>query len=241
MKKLSVLILCALGLASFASCNKAKKATPGEMAKQHHENLMNRDYDSYVDCICYREFLLPEDFESSKENNELIVQEEKASNSKVLREQLDPILDEKGGIKEVGIKSETVAPDGKSADVVLVNVYNNGDIEELDYHMILDEGDQLWKIKMGPHKEVWKVHTSDGQRESFKLKDFDNKDVVKINEDGDRDFIKEKDGDRRDVSKIKVDGEKTVVKIIDKEDEVVIKEKVDGEKTVTRIEKDENK
>ena len=55
-------------------------------------------------------------------------------------------LDEKGGIKDVEIISETISEDGKTADVVLKITYGNCSVEEDDQLMVLEDG--KWKMKI---------------------------------------------------------------------------------------------
>ena len=222
MKKVTVLMICALGVAAFSGCN--SKKTVGEIAKSHHENLKNQDYTAYVETIYWDE--MPP----------AVVSAEKSRNAEILKVKAQPAIEARGGIKEVAVKSENVAPDGKAANVVLTNTYNNGDKEDIHYAMILDE--DVWKVKMGPDREVWKTVLADGTHESFKLKETENREIWKAHLGDERDFVKEIDGENRHVEKIKVDGEKEVVKVIEKEDEIVIKEKENGEKEVTRIPKE---
>jgi len=226
MKKGSVLLMCALGMLALSSCNSKKSA--GETAKIHHENLRNQDYTAYVESIYWEEVLPP-----------AAISEEKVKHAQILQEKAKPVIDAKGGLKQVNVKSEKVSQDGKTANVTLTNTYNNGDVEDIVYMLVYDEPMEEWKIKMGNDKEVWKTVLADGTHESFKLKETDNRDIWKAHMGSERDFIKEIDGANREVEKVKVDGEKEVHKVIEKKDETVIKDKVNGEKEVTRIPKEQ--
>ncbi|MDL2230304.1 hypothetical protein LJB87_00760 [Alistipes sp. OttesenSCG-928-L06] len=234
MKNLSVLLLCAVGLIAFSSCGSKQK--PGEVAKAQHEKLQNKDYNGYVETIYIDEFMLPVDVTPAQKDQH--VQTVKQQHAQILKTNAEPMLDAKGGLKDVTVKSETVSPDGKTADVVLTNTYHNGDVEDIAYALIFDEPAEVWKVKLGPDKEVWKTLAADGQFDSFKIKETDHRDIIKVHTEGERDFIKDIDTEHRDVHKEKVDGEKSVHKVIEKNDEIVIKDKVDGEKEVIRIPKE---
>jgi len=225
MKKGIVLLMCVVGVVSFSSCN--SKKTAAETAKAHHENLQNRDYAAYVETIYWEEDMPP-----------AVLSQQKAEHAQILQEKAQPMIDAKGGIKNVAVKSETVAPDGRTANVTLTNTYNNGDVEDIMYLLVLDEPNQEWKVKMGPDREVWKTVLANGTHESFKLKEADNREVLKAHLGDERDFIKEIDGEGRHVEKVKTDEGREVHKVIERENETVIKEKVDGEREVTRIPKE---
>ncbi|MCD8186560.1 MAG: hypothetical protein LUD68_09030 [Rikenellaceae bacterium] len=227
MKKVTVLLMCAIGLVALSSCkscNRTKTTSAAEVARAQHERLMNQDYVGYVETIYLEEALPP-----------AVVSQERARHAQILRNHVQPNVQSKGGVRHVTVKSERMAPDNRSAQVVLTSTYNNGDVEDIAYDMIMD-GD-AWKVKTGRDKEVWKA-VSNGHEYTVKLKDNDYKDFVKVHEDGSsRDFVKDIETDRRDVHKEKVDGEKEVTKVIEKENEIVIKHKEDGEREVTRIPK----
>lgn len=232
MKKVAILLLCTLGAtAALTSCKEKKtQAAPCEVAKMQHERLRDQDYIGYIDDIYFEEFMPPVEIDAKREEH-----------VKILKENVQPKIQEKGGIKQVEIKTREMAPNRKTANVVLTNTYNNGDKEDVFYSMILDNETNEWKVRMNEHKEVWKTRTEDGHHESFKLKDYERKDVAKHRMDDERDFLKIKDGENKDVVKIKVDGEKEVTKVIERKDETVVKTKVDGEKEVKRIPKEGNK
>ena len=235
MKKVTVLLgICVLGLAVLSSCNSKKSA--GQTAKAHHEKLQNQNYAGYVDAIYVEEDLLPAGITADQKDQH--TQAMKQQHAQILKQKVQPAIDAKGGIKDVTVKSEKVASNGKTADVVLTNTYNNGDKEDLVYTLVYDEPSKEWKVKMGRDKEVWKTVLADGTHESFKLKETDDREVWKAHLGDERDFVKEIDGANRQVEKVKVDGEKEVHKVIEKEDEIVVKDKVNGEKEVTRIPKE---
>lgn len=120
--------------------------------------------------------------------------------------------------------------------MTLTNTYNNGDTEDLVYTMVFDEPTQVWKPKMIHDREVWKTVLADGTRESFKLKEDSQREILKEHElGGDRNFVKEIEGGNREVEKVKLDGEKDVHKEIEHRNSTTVKDKVDGKKEVTRI------
>ncbi|MCD7971017.1 MAG: hypothetical protein LUF87_11785 [Alistipes sp.] len=228
MKKLFIPAILVLGLVAFTNChsNKTKKASA--TARQYSEFIMQGDYDGLVDRM-----VADNDFDSRE------MRRDKKRYADMLRHNVGEHVSRQGGIKKVDVVSENTAPDGNSANVVVRHHYNNGVSEDIAYDLLY--ADNEWKVKMGPHKEVWKTKLPDGTHVGFKLKENDGKEVFKQHIGDERDFVKIKeseDGDRH-VLKVKEDGEKDVVKVIEKDDETVIKEKHDGEKEVTHIKKDE--
>lgn len=228
MKKLLFLSLCASALVLAGCHGNNKKNTPSTAAKQYAENLKTGNCDGFVEYI-YFDDAVPMD----------VQKQEKETYSKVIKSQAQPAMQAKGGLKDVQVVSENVAPDGKTADVTLKHTYNNNDTENVTYNMVKDNNN-VWKVKVGKDKEVWKTQLPDGRTETFKLKETDDKAVVKDHIEGEsRDFVKVKETDNKEVLKVKEDGEKDVVKIKDKGDEIVVKEKENGQKTVKHIDKED--
>jgi len=233
MKKALVLMACALVATAFTGCN--SKKSPGEVAKAHHEMLKNNNYNGYVDNIYVDETLLPVSVTPAQRDQ--YVRTVNQQNAQMLRQKVQPTLDARGGIKDVAVKSQNIAPDGRNANVTLTNTYNNGQMEDVTYALMMDNNDE-WKVKMGPDKEVWRAVSTDGRHETIKLKDETNRQIMKDDADGNRDFVKVIQDGNREVTKVKEDGDRQVRKVIEKEDETVIKEKENGEKEVTRIPKE---
>lgn len=233
MKKM-MFLAAILALVAVSSCGNKTK-TPGESAKEYARHIQDKNYDKfieyvYVDAIEPAEVEAKEEPAKKKEANHNV-----AKHAKVLKEKVEPYVQERGGLKNMNYIAESIAPDGKSAVVTMQNEYNNGQAEDVVYNMILV--DDVWKVRVGHDKEVWKTKLADGSHLSFTLKENDHKEVLKENIDGERDFVKEKEGDGKLVEKVREDGHKDVLKIKDKGDEVVVKEKHDGEKNVEKIKK----
>lgn len=223
MKKLVYVLACAVAVTAFVSCGNNTKSPSADL-KNATEKFKDGNYDGFVEIISYDKNMPSE-----------AVKQQKAADAAVLRKNVQAKAQAKGGLKNVNVKSENVANDGKTAQVVMTNEYNNGDKEDLVYNMVLEN--DVWKVRTGADKEVWRTRTADGREVTMKLKDEDNRDVFKENFDGDTKVVKEKHEDGRDVYKVKDGDDKEVVKVIDKGDKEVIKKKENGEKTVTEIEK----
>lgn len=223
MKKLTYAIVSAAVLVGFTACgSKTKAPAPGESAKNAAELCHKGNYDDFITMVVFADTV---EVEAAKKEAK-----------KVLKTYHKPKVEEKGELKEIVVAEETVAPSGKEAEVVLDQSYQSGEREVIVYDMILDDNN-VWKVKSGKDREVWKTRTPEGHHVAFKLKYDEDKEVFKEHMDGDREFVKVKDGENKDVLKIKEDGQKEVIKVIEKDDETVIKVKVDGEKEVERIEK----
>lgn len=225
MKKLSYLLVCALVVFAFTDCKKTKKtSTPGAAAMEYADHLKKGNYEVFADYIIIDEVPVEQ---------APVIKKEYAT---ALREKHQPVAEQNGGVKDVKVVSENVASDGKTANVVLEHTYNNGQKENVEYLMALDELD-MWRFKtIGEEKQVWKVTLADGSHGTVKLKENPHRDILKEHIDGEgREFVKEIDRENRDIVKVKDEtGEKEVIKVIDKGDEEKIKVKVDGEKeTVT--------
>lgn len=227
-------IVLAVAVTAGCKCNK-KLPSATDAATAVNAALNDGDYDQFVEFIAF-DVQAPVD----------TVKSEKSNFTQVLKTHHAPKVAEKGGVKSTMIKSATVTPAVKPVDktapavaptaqVEVTNTYNNDDTEDVAYDMVLV--DNVWKVKVGPDKEVWKTKMPDGQRVGFKLRDEAHRDFYKERYGDDRDFIKDKDYDNKDVVKVKEDGEKEVTKIKDKKDAQVIKIKEDGEKEVIRVEK----
>lgn len=225
MKKLTVVMLCAIALVAFSSC-KSKTKSASVAAKEYTDHLKNGNYDEFVEVIAFDNCVPAQE-----------IPQHKAEASQVMKTKAHKAIQDKGGIKDTKIVKEEVASDGKNAEVIVEHIYNNGDVENVSYDLILDE-ENNWKVKMGHDREVWKTHLADGSKVAFKLKEDAHREILKEDIDGERDFVKEIDTDRRHVEKVKEDGEKEVVKVIEKKDETVIKTKEDGHREVTKVEKE---
>lgn len=199
MKKSVILFAALLAIVALPGC-KSKSKMAAEKAKTCAGYIMNSDYDQFVNHITYDKNLTSAQLE-----------QQKASDAAILKRRVHPMVAEKGGIKEVNVVSTNLAEENPQvANVVFTNLYNNGDIEDVEYLMVLDEN--VWKVKVSNDRTVWKTRTDDGERVSFKLIDEPHKDVFKEHIDGEREFIKEKDKRNVEVEKIKEDGKREVTR-----------------------------
>lgn len=195
MKKIICFLTLCAAVGSLGSCTKKAAATPGTVAKQYVEHIMNDDYEAFVDAISFTEPVAPE--------HRATVNRAHAS---ALRTIHQPNISENGGIKEVKVVSEEMAPDNKSCDVTLSSHYNNGMVKTIDMTMINE--DDIWKVRETPRKEIWKGTTSEGDTE-----------VIKVRSGHERDFIKDKDVDTGEKQFIKDinhrNGNVEVVKVLE--------------------------
>lgn len=127
-----VLALAALALTT--SCG-LKTASAGAAAKQYTEYLAAGEYGKFVDGIYFGEEATAEE-----------VAEYRTGLQSMAEEKAKPELEKKGGLTDVEILSETLAEDGKSAEVTLKRTYGNGETEEETNTMVLVDG--RWMMKM---------------------------------------------------------------------------------------------
>lgn len=252
MKKLVYLVVCCATVASFAACKGKNKTaqTPAVAAKEYVELIKVGNYEEFVDAIVFEE---PAKAPAVTPEQKKAV---KTSNAQALKTVHHATVEEKGGLKDVAVVSETVAPDGQTADVILAGTYNNGEIETITCKMVNDE--KRWKIRVNDNKEVWKAVNKDGDREVIKIREGHDRDFVKIKEDGERDIFKDIEYADRKVEKIKIDGDREihidrttphgeVIKVVENgkvvkavktkntEHKAEIKTKADGEKDFVKV------
>lgn len=231
MKKVTILLLCIIASVAVISCKKEGKKA-GEYAKEYAKHIHDGNYDKFVEHIVYIDEIEPATATGHTHRKAI---EDKDINAKNLKDKVDPYIQSRGGLKNLNYIAETITKDGKEATVTLQNEYNDGSVENVICDMIFVE--DVWKIKVGHNKEVWRTTLADGTPVSVTLKETEHKEVFKDHVGDEREFEKIKDTDDKYVEKEKADGHKDVLKLKDKEDEIVIKEKHDGEKEVTKIEK----
>lgn len=220
MKKFFVVALCALAFVGFESCKKSKKAA--DVAIEHSNLLRDGKYDLFVEEFHFEPAVPADQVAADKETLK-----------KAYTEQVHPVIASKGGLKKAKVVKETVADDGKTAQVVVSHEYGNGQAEEVPYDMVLV--DDNWKLADGHFREVWHTETPEGEPVVIKLKESPHKDVVKEFVDGEHDFVKEIHEDGKEVIKVREGEERDVVKVKEREDgTVVVKEIHDGEREVTR-------
>lgn len=225
MKKIIYLSVCAVALIGFAACNNSKNLkNAGNVTRDYAMNMQNGNYDNFVEKMMV------------SNASPAQAREMKEKFAWMLKEKIDPIIREKGGIRDIQVVSQTATNDGMKATVVLKTIYNNGQTENTTYDLLWAEN--RWNIDMNEHREVWKTKTADGRDVTFKLKDYDHKEVFKEKIDGEREVIKTKETDDKEVHKTIENGDREVEKIKDKKHETVVKEKENGERKVTKTEKD---
>jgi hypothetical protein len=179
MKNLIRLAMCVTAIVVFTDCCNKAKISPAEAAKNYAEHIMNGNYEAFVEeAIVVEPAVRPEE-----------ISQQKADYTKAIKKNIHPEIRQKGGIREVNVTSENIAPDRKYAEVAVKQHYNNGETEDIIYAMVLD--DRAWKLRLGHDKEVWLTKTPDGQRVVIKLKDSDHKEFIKVKEDDRKEFEKE--------------------------------------------------
>jgi hypothetical protein len=250
MKKILYFVTaCCVVAALGTSCHtKTKAATPGEAAKRYVTDVVNNDYEAFVDQIS---FLEPVAAESKKTVNK--------THATALRTIHHPDMAEHGGSKAVEVVQEKMAPDNKTCDVTIANHYNDGVVKTVDIQMINE--DNMWKVRETPRKELWRATTSDGETEVVKVRSGHERDFIKdkVSDTGEKQFIKDinkrdgevevikvlEDGRRhreviktleegnREIDKLKMEGEKFDVKDLDRRTKEILKEKdiIDGHST----------
>lgn len=123
-------ILC--GMLLLAACS---PSTPGKALVKYCEYVEQGEFEKFVDGIA---------FEGDEDPAQVAAN--KAQLASVLKEKSEESLKERSGVKEFEVVSESFSEDGKAATVRLKTVYGNGEIEESDNAMILQDG--VWKMKL---------------------------------------------------------------------------------------------
>lgn len=133
MKKVIYLSLAMMCILSMIACSSG--STPGAAAKKYVGYMQAGDYEKFVEGIAFPE-------ETSAEE----LQQAKDMYVAMFKEKGDKEIQEKGGVKDIEILSETIAEDGKTAVVEVKMIYGNGETDTDKMDMILDNGN--WKISM---------------------------------------------------------------------------------------------
>lgn len=123
-----VILCCVLLL---AACS---PSTPGKALVKYCEYAEKGNYEKFVDGIAFED-----DADPAK------VAESKKQLAAMLKEKSEKSLEEKSGVKEFEVVSETISEDGKTATVRLKTVYGNGEADENDNAMVLQDG--VWKMR----------------------------------------------------------------------------------------------
>lgn len=134
MKKFINCIVIAASALFFAACSGGN--SPKGVAEEAVKCIQNGDYEGYVNLI-YME-----------EKEGMDIEEQKKAVVGMIQSKASTTLAKKGGITSYEILSETVADDGKTANVEMKIVYGNGDEKQEDMKMRkTDSGD--WRIDAG--------------------------------------------------------------------------------------------
>lgn len=124
--------LALLSLFTFISC--VKEISPSDVAMNAAINLKEGNYEDFTNSLTTR-FTSTE--AEDNEAREAILEFMKTKGNRSLQK--------KGGIREVVLLSETIASDGKSADVFLKIIYGNNDIEN-NTHCEMVRRHGKWKM-----------------------------------------------------------------------------------------------
>lgn len=131
MKKF--IYLFSLTLACTFLLSSCSADTPGQVAKDFVGYLKSGDSKKMMGTIA-----MDKDMDQSdKKQAELA--------AAAMAEKAKAGLEEKGGLKNVEIVSETIDEDGETAKVVLKLTYGNGNDDENTYKMVKQDG--KWKIR----------------------------------------------------------------------------------------------
>lgn len=127
----AVFLIWSLPLLMSSCREKAELSTVvGQVAKQYYDQMINGQYDAYVDGL-YQPDSIPESYRL-----QLI------DNAKMFMEQQRR---EHQGLREVSVVSATVDEDAQVADVFLLMTFGNGDTEQVLVPMI--EHDGVWFMR----------------------------------------------------------------------------------------------
>lgn len=129
-KALSILALVAAVF--LVSCG--GNPTPSEAAVKVYQMVKDGNYEGVAENIFY------------DSDNAQDIEEAKAMITSLLKEKAGPMIESKGGVKDVEVVNETVAEDGQSATVELKITYGDGSEETEKANMKLDDGQ--WKLAM---------------------------------------------------------------------------------------------
>ncbi|MDR0661497.1 MAG: DUF4878 domain-containing protein [Prevotellaceae bacterium] len=169
MKRMIFLLMPLLVVRAMSSCSKKHK-TASESAKEYTERIKNNDYDGFIEYVYIDEIPVATP-NTKKDVNSSDVKAMKVQHVKALKSNVEPHIQKNEGLKNITVKSENVASDGKSANATLNHEYNNGQTEDVTYDLVLM--DDVRKVNAGKNREVWKTKLADGTNVSFTLKEND--------------------------------------------------------------------
>ncbi len=105
-------------------------ATPSDAASKIYQLIADGQYEAAAEEMYY---------EGEAEQ----VAQQKAMIASLFAEKVGPQIKTKGGIANIETVGETIAEDGKSANVTVKITYGNGEVDENDLDMVLT--DNGWK------------------------------------------------------------------------------------------------
>ncbi len=141
MKKTAILATLALAAALvLGSCSgsKSSDSAPMKMAKEMNGYLTKGEYEKAVK-YWFDNMAVGEKEAAAEQKKEM---EQYVS---TFAEKIKTEYDQKGGVKEIAILSETISPDGLNADIVLETTYGDGTKDTETSSFIKENGE--WKFK----------------------------------------------------------------------------------------------
>lgn len=132
MKKNITLNFLVVAILSLVACS---PTTPGKALKSYLTDLVNENYESFMEGIYF-----PEDMDEQRK------EKEEAQLLAIITEKGSKEYEKKGGVKSIEILSETISEDGKSAIVEYKQTFGNGEEEKQSQKMI--KKDDKWFIDM---------------------------------------------------------------------------------------------
>lgn len=132
MKKIITLNFLVVAILSLVACS---PTTPGKALKSYLTDLVNENYESFMEGIYF-----PEDMDEQRK------EKEEAQLLAIITEKGSKEYEKKGGVKSIEILSETISEDGKSAIVEYKQTFGNGEEEKQSQKMI--KKDDKWFIDM---------------------------------------------------------------------------------------------
>lgn len=136
MKKLFFFVFAIATLGAMASCGGDKSSGAGKAAEHYAEYIVAGDYDKFLDGLYIEPGTPVEEVEQGR-----------AIMKSLFVEKGSKTLEEKGGIKTIEALSEEVAEDGATATVKMCYTFHNGETDEENWEMRLDNGE--WKMDTG--------------------------------------------------------------------------------------------
>lgn len=132
VKTLSVFLVLGAMMFLFSCGGAGSSSSPSSTIKEFVNKVEKSDFDGAIGCIALEGKALDKE---SKGKLMMLMGMAKGE------------LDKKKGMKTMDVVSETISPDGNTADVKMKLTYGDGSTAEEDYKMVKEEG--KWKMKVG--------------------------------------------------------------------------------------------